>query len=261
MAYRIRTESFEGPFDLLLYLVTRQRIDVGSINISSIANQYLAEVAQMERLDLDVASDFLVVAATLLEIKAASLVPRGEDGLDDELESLEPGQAREMLLSRLLEYKKYKNVAAALESRQRATGRYHARPYGAPAEFLNLHPDYLTGVGLDDLARLLVACHTRRDRFLLESEHIAGRPIALESYVTALHERVRTVKRLRFSDIVDAGAPTPVVVVSFLAILELMKRNMVRARQEEAFGDIEVEYIEGSGSLAGSGPVDDYGRS
>ena len=74
MAYRVRTESFEGPFDLLLYLVNRQRVDIGSVNISQIASQYLDEIERMKRLDLDVASDFLVVASTLLEIKAATLV-------------------------------------------------------------------------------------------------------------------------------------------------------------------------------------------
>lgn len=261
MAYRIRTESFEGPFDLLLYLVNRQRIDVGSINISSIANQYLAEVAHMERLDLDVASDFLVVAATLLEIKAASLIPRDDDEIDDELEVLQPNEAREMLLARLLEYKKYKNAAAAFRSKQMAASRYHSRNFGAPAEFLSLHPDYLQNVGLNDLGRLVVACYARRDRFLLESEHIASKPIALESYVSTLHERVQRDKCVRFSQMVPKGAPAAVVVVTFLAILELMKRNMVRARQDESFGDIEVEYIEGSGSLKDSGPVDDYGQA
>lgn len=262
MSYRVRTESFEGPFDLLLYLVNRQRVDVGSINISGIANQYLQEVARMERLDLDVASDFLVVAATLLEIKAASLLPSAdEDGLDDGLGDLDPDDAREMLLARLLEYKTYKNAAAALNSRQKAAAKCYARPFGAPVEFLELHPDYLAGVKLDDLASHVVACFSRRDTFLLESEHIAGRPIAVEAYVKDLHERAMRCKRFRFSDVVAQGVPAPVVVVAFLAVLELMKRNMVRARQVDAFGDIEIEYIEGSGSLADSGPVDEYGNS
>lgn len=261
MAYRVRTESFEGPFDLLLYLVNRQRIDVGSLNISRIANQYLAEVAQMQRLDLDVASDFLVVAATLLEIKAASLIPRADADLEEEFEELQPNEARELLLSRLLEYKKFKNAAAALQTRQLAVGRCHARTFGAPAEFLNLHPDYLENVALEDLARLVVACHTRRDRFLLESEHIAGKPIALESYVESVHDRLRQRKRLMFSELIPKHAPASVVVVTFLALLELMKRNMVRAYQEEAFGDIRMEYREGSGPLSESGPIDDYGQA
>ncbi|MDO4890294.1 MAG: segregation/condensation protein A [Coriobacteriaceae bacterium] len=259
MAYRVRTESFEGPFDLLLYLVNRQRVDIGSVNISQIANQYLDEIARMKRLDLDVASDFLVVASTLLEIKAASLVD--DDAEDDpELEDIGPAEAREVLLGRLLEYKKYKNAAAALKEMHEQAGRRHARTFGAPAEFLGLMPDYLEGVSLEDLARYYVACYTRRDAFLLESEHIAGKPIAVEGYVKSLHERVRSAKRFRFSDVVAPDAPTAVVVVTFLAILELVKRNMVTVRQEGLFGDIEVSYIEGSGELADSGPIDAYGE-
>ena len=260
MAYRVRTESFEGPFDLLLYLVNRQRIDIGSVNISDIANQYLDEVERMKKLDLDVASDFLVVAATLLEIKAASLIGDDDEGMDEEFEELGADEAREVLLGRLLEYKKYKNAAATLRNLQEDTARFHARNFGAPREFMGLLPDFLQNVKLDDLARAYVSCYTRRDKFLLESEHIAGKPIAVEGYVRSLHERIRMGKRFRFSEVVDADAPTAVIVVSFLAILELLKRNMVTVRQDGVFGDIEVEYIEGSGELSETGPIDEYGE-
>ncbi|MDO4399318.1 MAG: segregation/condensation protein A [Coriobacteriia bacterium] len=260
MAYRVRTESFEGPFDLLLYLVNRQRIDIGSVNISDIANQYLDEVERMKKLDLDVASDFLVVAATLLEIKAASLVGEDDEDIDEEFEELGPDEARDVLLMRLLEYKKYKNAAAAFQRMQEETAHFHARNFGAPPEFVGLLPDFLRDVKLEDLARSYVSCYTRRDKFLLESEHIAGKPIAVEGYVRALHERIRTGKRFKFSEVVDSDAPTAVVVVSFLAILELLKRNMVTVRQDGIFGDIEVEYIEGSGELSATGPIDEYGE-
>ena len=259
MAYRVRTESFEGPFDLLLYLVNRQRIDIGSVNIAEIADQYLDEVERMNRLDLDVASDFLVVAATLLEIKAASLVGSNEDD-EEGFEDIEPSQAREILLERLLEYKKYKNAATRLSEMQRETGKLHPRTFGAPAEFLGLMPDYLENVTLEELAQRYVSCYTRRDAFLLESEHIASKPIAVERYVTELHRRISAQKRFRFSEIVPRNASTAVIVVSFLAILELLKRNMVTVRQEALFGDIEVEYIEGSGTLASTGPIDEYGE-
>ena len=86
MSYNVRIQSFEGPFDLLLYLVSRQKVDIGAISITEIADQYLAEVSRMGNLDLDVASDFLLVATTLLEIKAASLIPRKRDDLDEEIE-------------------------------------------------------------------------------------------------------------------------------------------------------------------------------
>jgi segregation and condensation protein A len=244
MAYRVRTESFEGPFDLLLYLVNRQRVDIGSVNISEIASQYLDEVERMKRLDLDVASDFLVVAATLLELKAASLVDEDEVEEDDELEGLGPSEAHAMLLGRLLEYKQYKDAAAALGKRFEEEGKRHIRPFGPPAEFASLMPDFLQNVSLDELARRYVACYTRRDAFLLESEHIAGKPIAVETYVNMLRERLATAGRFRFSEVAPQGSPAALVVVSFLAILELLKRNEATVRQEALFGDIEVIRID-----------------
>ncbi len=152
MSYKVRIDSFEGPFDLLLYLVSRQKVDIGAISITEIADQYLEEVSRMDNLDLDVASDFLLVASTLLEIKAQSLIPRDRDELDDEVAELAPSEARDILVSRLMEYKKFKNAAAVLHNRFIAEGRMHTRPFGPDAAFLGLMPDFLRGVTADALA-------------------------------------------------------------------------------------------------------------
>ncbi|MFR3878298.1 MAG: segregation and condensation protein A, partial [Collinsella sp.] len=118
MSYRVSTQVYSGPFDLLLQLVTRQKVDIGAISISEVAEQYLAEVERIEALDLDVASDFLLVAATLLDIKAASLVPQEapsksvDDDEDDEdleeLSALDGDALREVLIQRLIAYKQFK---------------------------------------------------------------------------------------------------------------------------------------------------------
>lgn len=249
MSYRVRVESFEGPFDLLLYLVSRQKVDIGAISITEIADQYLEEVSHMDNLDLDVASDFLLVASTLLEIKAQSLIPRDRDQLQDELAELNPSEARDMLVERLVEYKKFKNVAAELHARYLAEGRMHTRPFGPDASFLGIMPDFLAGVTTDALALLAAGAMARREVFLLESEHIAAKPIPVEVHVRAIHQRIVGKKHLRFSDLVNDATPPEVVVVTFLAILELYKRSMVRLDQPEAFGDIQIDYIEGSGEL------------
>ena len=249
MSYKVRIDSFEGPFDLLLHLVSRQKVDIGAISITQLADQYLAEVARMDSLDLDVASDFLLVASTLLEIKAESLLPRERDAATDELEELAPSEARDILVERLLSYKQHKNAAAALHARFVSEGRMHPRPFGPDACFLNLMPDYLKDVTLDGLALLAARALARRDVFLLESEHIAAKPIPVEVHVRAIHQRIRNKKRLRFSELADARTPLPVVVVTFLAILELYKRAMVTIEQSELFGDIDIRYIEGSGEL------------
>ena len=249
MSYKVRIESFEGPFDLLLYLVSKQKVDIGAISITEIADQYLAEVSRMSNLDLDVASDFLLVASTLLEIKAASLIPQEKSAASEEFQEIPASEARDILVERLLEYKKFKNAAAGLHARFVAEGRMHARPFGPDLNFLSLVPDYLERVTLDALAYLCAEMYARRDIFLLESEHIAAKPIPVEVHVRAIHQRVKNSKQLRFSDLVDAQTPAPIVVVTFLAILELYKRSMVTIRQETSFGDIDIAFIEGSGEL------------
>lgn len=253
VSYRVRIENFEGPFDLLLYLVSRQKVDIGSISISEIADQYLAEIERMRRLDLDVASDFLLVAATLLEIKAQSLIPHDRDETDDDIAELAPSEARELLAARLVTYKQYKNAALALESRFASQQCMVPRTFGPDACFRAAMPDFLHDVSLDGIAYLAAGAYARRDVFLLESDHIAKKPIPVEVHVRALHARIARSKRLRFSEIVDAATPVPVVVVTFLAVLELFKRSMVRIEQNREFGDIEITYLEGAPVLDLSG--------
>lgn len=253
MSYRVRIESFEGPFDLLLYLVSRQKVDIGAISITEIVDQYLAEISAMKDVDLDVASDFLLVAATLLKIKAESLLPRERAEIDEDIEELAPSEARDILVERLISYKQYKNAAAALQARFEAEGRMHARPFGPDACFLNLMPDYLANTSLYDLAELAAAALARREVFLLEAEHIAAKPIPVETYVRSIHERIAREKRLRFSELAGSEAPPQIVVVTLLAVLELYKRSMVTVEQQIRFGDIDICYIEGSGELVLTG--------
>ena len=260
MSFRVRIDSFEGPFDLLLYLVSRQKVDIGSINITQIADQYLDEIARMDNLDLDVASDFLLVASTLLKIKAESLLP-DESGqlaldLDPDAAELSPSEARDLLVERLITYKQFKNAAASLGNRAQAEERMHARLCGPEETFLGLMPDYLGDTPLAKLSELAAAAFARREVFLLESEHIAARPIPVEVHVRSIHERISHQKHLRFSDLVDAESSPQLVVVTFLAILELYKRAMVTVRQEQTFGDIDIDYLEGSGELVLAGEDD-----
>lgn len=254
MAFRVKTDSFEGPFDLLLYLVSKQRVDIGAISITSVVDQYLGEVARMQKLDLDVASDFLLVASTLLEIKAHSLVPREPDSPEDEeIAELSPSEARDILVGRLLTYKQFKNAAAGLGGLYAARGAMLARTFGPDADLRSVMPDFLRDVSLDGLAYRAACCYARREVFLLESEHIASKPIPVEVQVRALHRRIANQKSLRFSQLIDEGSATPVVVVTFLAVLELFKRSMVDLTQDEEFGDIRIDYIEDSGELVFDG--------
>lgn len=249
MSYRVRIDSFEGPFDLLLYLVSRQKVDIGSISVAQIVDQYLAYIDRMQKLDLDVASDFLLVASTLLEIKASSLLPREDDEAVDELEELSPSEARDILIERLISYKKFKNAAAALGARFEQESLMHPRLFGPDEEFLNAVPDYLERTSLDALGSLAARALARRDVFLLESEHIAAKPIPVEVHVRSIHRRISMRKHMMFSELLSEAPSLAVRVVSFLAVLELYKRTMVELVQEEPFSDIAIDFIEGSGEL------------
>ena len=243
MSYRVNIDAYQGPFDLLLQLVSRQKVDIGAISISQIADQYLAEVERMRDLDLDIASDFIVVAATLLQIKAASLVPADGQGgdMEDEFSDLTPEETRDILIARLLTYKQFKNAAAALGARMENEGQMHPRQAGLDDEFLGLLPDYLENVTLHGLAVICADIASRRQTFLLEAEHIAAVPISMERHVEGIYRTMRSRKSRSFAQLVGE-APTPeIVVVTFLAVLELYKRGVVSIDQQDRFGDIEIE--------------------
>lgn len=240
MSYRVRTEAFEGPFDLLLQLVAKQKVDIGGLSITEITDQYLEHVERMDDLDLDVASDFLLVAATLLEIKAAALLPRDEPAELLEFEDMTPEEAREILIARLLAYKQFKNAAAEFYARHEAESRMHARAAGLEEPFLRLMPDYLEGVTLHGLAVICADLVHKREVFLLEADHVASAPISLELHVEGVARIMGSRRRATFRELVSAAASVEELVVTFLAILELYKRGVLSLVQAEEFGEIEI---------------------
>jgi segregation and condensation protein A len=240
MSYRVRTDAFEGPFDLLLQLVAKQKVDIAGLSIADIADQYLEHVDRMQDLDLDVASDFLLVAATLLELKAASLLPQDLPVEVLEFDDLTPEEARELLITRLLAYKTFKNAAGELAARSESESLMHARGAGLEERFLQLMPDYLEGITLHGLAVICADLVHKREIFLLEAEHVASAPISLDLHVEGVARMMLARKRATFRELVAAGAPVEELVVTFLAILELYKRGLVRLEQAELFGDIEI---------------------
>ena len=252
MSYRVRTQAYSGPFDLLLSLVSRQKVDIGQVAIAQVAEQYLAEVDAMGELDLDVASDFLLVASTLLEIKAASLVPDDkpqrplDDEEDDDLADLTPDQAREVLIARLIAYKQFRNAGAALGSRMEAEALMEPRTAGPDPEFLGLMPDFLEGITLRSLAVICADLDSRRETVLLEAEHVAPRRLPIALTVASVDRITRSRPLLTFSDLLDGQSSAEVVVATFLAVLALYKRGSIRVTQSEVFGEIDIARVEGA---------------
>lgn len=265
MSYRVSTQVYSGPFDLLLQLVTRQKVDIGAISISEVTEQYLAEVEHIEALDLDVASDFLLVAATLLDIKAASLVPQEapsksvDDDEDDEdleeLSALDGDALREVLIQRLIAYKQFKGAAAALGARMQAESRMHPRVAGPDPEFLGLMPDYLAGITLRGLAVICADLDGKRQTFLLEAEHVAPHRMPLDLTVASVDRFTMAHQTCTFRELLDSDATTEQLVVTFLAMLELTKRGSLTLSQDEIFGTIQINRVEGAEAyVPGEGP-------
>lgn len=256
MSYKVNTATYSGPFDLLLQLVSRQKVAIGSISISEVADQYLAEVDAMEELDLDVASDFVLVASTLLDMKAHALVPQDvslkssydEDEYDDELDGLSPDEAREVLIARLIAYKQFRNAGAALGSRMEAESYMFPRSVGPDPNFLNLMPDYLEGITLRSLAVICADIDSKRETFLLEAEHVAPKRLPVALTVASVDRLTRSKGKVTFSELLDGQDTPEIVVANFLAVLELFKRGLVRVQQDVIFGEIEIEHIEGADS-------------
>ena len=256
MSYKVNTATYSGPFDLLLQLVSRQKVAIGSISISEVADQYLAEVDAMEELDLDVASDFVLVASTLLDMKAHALVPQDvslkssydEDEYDDELDGLSPDEAREVLIARLIAYKQFRNAGAALGSRMQAESYMFPRSVGPDPDFLNLMPDYLEGITLRSLAVICADIDSKRETFLLEAEHVAPKRLPVALTVASVDRLTRSKGKVTFSELLDGQDTPEIVVANFLAVLELFKRGLVRVQQDVIFGEIEIVHIEGADS-------------
>ena len=240
MSVNIKTANFEGPFDLLLQLVQTKRVDISSISISDVTDQYLAIVSRMVILDTETASDFMLVAATLLEIKAKSLLPKQVITLEED-EMLSPLEARELLIQKLIVYKQFKNVASRLGELFDDEKRHVSRTFGPTSDFKEVSPNFLKDIEIGSFAEKAALLLGRKDQFLLASSHIASKPLNVEVFAQTVLSRCRVEGKMRFSELVKDSPRREIVVVTLLALLELYKRNLVNVEQVCEFGDIEIE--------------------
>ncbi|RJQ54376.1 MAG: segregation/condensation protein A [Actinobacteria bacterium] len=239
MAYKVRVEGFEGPFDLLLGLISRRKVDVYDINVCTIADEYVGYLERMSDLDLDVASEFLLVAATLLELKAAGLFPSEEEVLPEDGPT--PAETREILVARLIEYKKFKNAALELAARFESVSKLHPREAGLEPRFAQLLPDFLDGVSLDTLAGMLAEMLAVSEVSILDATHIAELPISIDERIKELGGLIGTRRSLTFSGLLSRSkGDVSFLVATFLALLELYKRGEIELQQQETFGEIQI---------------------
>jgi segregation and condensation protein A len=242
MDYVVRTEVFEGPFDLLLHLIARQRVDIWQVSLSRITEDYLAEVRRMRELNLEVATEFLVVAATLLELKAARLLP-SPDADPDEAEALL--EERDLLFARILQYRAYKQVAGLFGGRLAEQAAYVPRRVGAEDVLRRIVPELLVGIAPAELARLAAAAMVPAPPPQVTTTHIAPPRLSVAEAVTSLARRLQDKGASSFEELVGRQALPIEVVVGLLAVLELYKQSLVELDQTSTFGDIVVRWTGG----------------
>jgi segregation and condensation protein A len=242
MPYEVHTPVFDGPFDLLLHLILREQVDLYEINLSEIVDAYLIELDLMDRLDLEVATEFLLIAATLVELKARRLLPEdSEIDLDDELGLWEE---RDLLLARLVECKTFKDAALILRKLSADAARSYPRRCG-PVEdhFLSLAPDLLERTTPDDLRAAYLKATAPKPIVRVDLSHVTPIKVTVAEAVEELLEELPRAGRLTFRDLTSELVDRIEVVVRFLAVLELFKQGLVELEQAAAFGDIIVVWM------------------
>jgi segregation and condensation protein A len=241
--YDVQTPVFEGPFDLLLHLILREQVDLYEISLSTIVDAYLGELMRMEQLDLEVATEFLLIAATLVELKAKRLLPDDADvDLDDELALWEE---RDLLLARLLECKTFKDAARALEVLHLWAARSVPRASGPDERFVELTPDLLDGVGPEKLRDAFLRAMRPKPKPVVDLVHVAAIRANVVDTVADLCRELPRSGAITFRRLTDSLVDRIDVIVHFLALLELFKQGLVELDQPRTFGDITVRWTGG----------------
>jgi segregation and condensation protein A len=262
MSYAVRTPVFEGPFDLLLHLILKEEVELWEVSLHEIVDAYLGELDRMDGLggqaglDLDVATEFLLIAATLVELKARRLLPGlDEVELDEELLRFEE---RDLLLARLLECKTFKDAAKALETRIRRADRSVPRTAGPEEPYRWMVPDPLERVKPEALRAAALRVLSAPPVVTVDTDHVAPVRASVRDAVDAVLRLLPATEPMSFRSLV-AGAPHRLeVIVRFLAVLELYKQGMVDLAQFTNFGELMVRRLQVGESVLDLVGIDDW---
>ncbi|HEX5293554.1 MAG TPA: segregation/condensation protein A [Streptosporangiaceae bacterium] len=252
--FQVHLDVFEGPFDLLLALISKHKLDITEIALSSVTDEFIAHIrALADAWDLDQASYFLVVAATLLDLKAARLLPAGE--VDDE-EDLALLEARDLLFARLLQYRAYKEVAAVLAGKMAVQGRRFARRVAMEPQFASLLPEVLLGLGPGQFAAIAAQVLAPRRPPTVSTDHLHIPKTSVREQAEILAVRLRDLRRATFRQLTADCAGTFEVVARFLAVLELFRDSRITLDQVVPLGDLYISWSD-SGTTADASQADE----
>ncbi len=242
--YTIKIDAFEGPFDLLFHLIDKDKIDIYDIPINEVTDQYLTYIYTMEKLDLDIASEFLVMAARLIEIKSKMLLPK--DNLSDESEEDDILDPRQDLVNRLLEYKKYKAVTKVLRERKEIHDKvFHKNQeeiFIWDDEDINQIPLNIKDL-LNAFNKLLKESNQRKENLVHPSMEIQSKPLKVEDKIKDILSILKKQHKTNFVDIFTPQSSRLDIIATFLALLELMKLNKVRVYQKKCFKSITIRLV------------------
>ncbi|MCQ2552065.1 MAG: segregation/condensation protein A [Clostridia bacterium] len=254
MGYKVKLASFEGPFDLLVYLIEHNKMNIYDIKVSEITAQYLEYIEEAKAHDVNVAQEFMVLAAELIELKSAMLLPR--EIVDEETGELE--DPRKQLVARILEYKQFKEMASFLADQAELTSHMRSKPQEDLTSYTGETEEILKG-DMDSFASAFLAFLTRKQR--LEEMHktyerIARVKMTLENKVNQIIGFFKNKKQVKFSEMIEGDDSPFNRVITFMSILELLRQHSIRAEQKKRFGDIDLERIE-PGEYVEPEPIDD----
>ncbi|MFI6413884.1 segregation and condensation protein A [Streptomyces sp. NPDC050585] len=246
--FTVRLANFEGPFDLLLQLIAKHKLDVTEVALSKVTDEFMAHIRAMgPDWDLDQTTEFLVVAATLLDLKAARLLPAAEVEDEADLALLE---ARDLLFARLLQYRAYKQVAELFGARLDDEGRRHPRTVGLEPHHAELLPDVVLSIGPEGFARLAVKALRPKPRPQVYVDHVHAPLVSVREQAAIVVALLRERGEARFGELAADAADTLTVVARFLALLELYRDRAVALDQEEPLGELTVRWTGGDADAA-----------
>lgn len=241
MGYTVSTPVYEGPFDLLLHLILKEQVDIHEVSLASIVDAYLAEIERLQAVDLELATEFLLIAATLVELKARRLLPGRDDvELDEELALWEE---RDLLLARLLECKMFKDAAGMLNDLAVAADRSLPRLVGPDERFGDLMPDLLEGVTAQRLQAAFLRAVTPKPVPKVDLFHVAAITVTVADAVAELVDELPRVGRITFTALTAELVDRIEVIVRFLGVLELFKQGFVDLDQADRLGDLTVIWL------------------
>ncbi|MFI1164296.1 segregation/condensation protein A [Streptomyces sp. NPDC020801] len=243
--FKVRLSNFEGPFDLLLQLISKHKLDVTEVALSKVTDEFMAHIRAMgPDWDLDETTEFLVVAATLLDLKAARLLPAAEVEDEGDLALLE---ARDLLFARLLQYRAYKQIADIFNRRLEEEARRYPRTVGLEPHHAELLPEVVISIGAEGFARLAVKAMQPRPKPQVYVDHIHAPLVSVQEQAGVVVARLRELGEASFRTLVEDTDDTLTVVARFLALLELYREKAVALEQETALGDLIVRWTGGEG--------------